>query len=559
MSESSESALIRRSEAIDGQRMSAVDLVANMGEAERKVLLSHLSEDEQTELVTLLARDRRMWKPNAGPQSVAYYCPARKLFYGGSAGGGKTDLLVGLAGTQHTKSIVFRREFPQMQDVVLRIEEIFGKRARTFKTSSVYKITDGAVTRILELGSVQYEKSVSKYRGRPHSLKAFDEVTEFSEFQFRFLTGWTRSVVIGERLRIIAAGNPPSTSEGEWVISYWSPWIDDKHPNPAAPGEIRWYAILDGKDVEVDGPDKFIYRNEVIEPESRTFIPAGLADNPYLRNSGYRGVLQNLPEPYRSQLLYGDFKAGRQDDDWQVIPSRWYELAVERWKQRVRDEGFAKLRGETELSSVGVDVARGGKDKTVISRRHGLWFDELISYPGSDTPTGPIVAQHVVRSIQGRKGLPQINIDIIGVGGSVYDSLVGMNIGGRLGEIRAVNVGEASDHCDLSGKLRCHNLRAETVWRLREALDPDNGVEICLPPDPELKADLCAAKWRPIGNRIVIEDKSEVKKRYGRSPDKGDAVALCWLYDERPEAYGQTTPMDPYETLGLKLPHRRSE
>jgi hypothetical protein len=74
------------------------------------------------------------------------------------------------------------------------------------------------------------------------------------------------------------------------------------------------------------------------------------------------------------------------------------------------------------------------------------------------------------------------------------------------------------------------NLRAAAYWRLREALDPVNGSTIALPPDAELLADLCAPTWhldRGSG-KVQIEDKDEVKKRLGRSPDCADAVVLAW-------------------------------
>ena len=36
-----------------------------------------------------------------------------------------------------------------------------------------------------------------------------------------------------------------------WIIDYWAPWLGQHHPNPALPGEIRWFAVIDGQDVEV--------------------------------------------------------------------------------------------------------------------------------------------------------------------------------------------------------------------------------------------------------------------------------------------------------------------
>jgi hypothetical protein len=48
------------------------------------------------------------------------------------------------------------------------------------------------------------------------------------------------------------------------------------------------------------------------------------------------------------------------------------------------------------------------------------------------------------------------------------------------------------------GQLAFANKRAEVWWKFREALDPDqpDGSSIALPPDPELRADLCAPTWK---------------------------------------------------------------
>jgi len=62
-------------------------------------------------------------------------------------------------------------------------------------------------------------------------------------------------------------------------------------------------------------------------------------------------------------------------------------------------------------------------------------------------------------------------------------------------------------------------------------LDPASGMNIELPPDPQLKADLCAPTYEiREGNVIFVEKKEAVKKRIGRSPDRADAV-LYASYD----------------------------
>ena len=51
---------------------------------------------------------------------------------------------------------------------------------------------------------------------------------------------------------------------------------------------------------------------------------------------------------------------------------------------------------------------------------------------------------------------------------------------------------------------------------------------MCLPPGAQIKADLAAPTWELHQTRgIKVEDKAEIKKRLGRSPDDGDAIVMC--------------------------------
>jgi hypothetical protein len=84
-----------------------------MGITETKDLIQYLSAEEIAELDALISRE--VWLTLPGPQLEAYYSEADELFYGGSAGGGKTDLLLGLALTQHRHTKIFRREAPQLE------------------------------------------------------------------------------------------------------------------------------------------------------------------------------------------------------------------------------------------------------------------------------------------------------------------------------------------------------------------------------------------------------------------------------------------------------------
>ena len=493
--------------------------------SEFEALLPYLSATERAELDRLLP----LWLPNppkdprgVNPQRLALFSEADELYYGGAAGGGKTDLLLGAALTQHRKAIVFRRELSQLNDAIERIHAIGGRFGRYNGQTHVYKLRrPGEPLRSVEFGGVQYEEDKQKYRGRPHDLKAFDEIPEFSKTQYLFLNAWNRTTVPGQRCRTICCGNPPSHSDGLWVIEHWAPWLREGHPNPALPGELRWYAVIRGEEIEVPGPEPIADGSELVYPRSRTFIPAHLDDNPSLVRTGYRRNLQGLPEPLRSQLLFGDFKAGLEDHAYQVIPTAWIRASMERWKTGPRPP--------IRQTHVGVDVARGGKDRTAIAPRYAWWFEKLHAFDGAVTRTGPEVAAKVLPFLS-EGGFAAIDAD--GVGASPYDSL-------RQAEARVVPVrfsmGAPQGATDRSGLLQFVNLRAFAYWTLRDALDPDperNPEPIALPDDPELFGDLTAPHFEVRNGRILIEDKERIRQRLGRSPDKGDAVAVTFVANE---------------------------
>lgn len=445
--------------------------------------------------------------PLPGPQTDAYNSKADIIGYGGAAGGGKTDLACGLAITKHKRSAIFRREATQLTGIVDRLTEIIGDRDGYNGSEKIWRL-DG---KQIEFGSAPHAGDEVKHQGRPKDLLVLDEAANFLEAQVRFLMGWVRTTDEEQKCTVLMTFNPPTSADGRWVISFFGPWLDPSHENPAKPGELRWFATVDGKDVEVDGPEPFEHNGEVIKPLSRTFIPSKIADNPYLMGTGYMATLQSMPEPLRSQMLKGDFMAGMEDDPWQVIPSEWVKLAQARWTPDNRDE----------MSAVGVDVARGGKDKTAIACRRGSWYAPIDTYPGSQTPNGPKVAALAVAAA--RDAAP-IHVDVIGVGASVFDHLDQMTI-----QVVPVNGSSASRKTDRSGKLKFANKRAELYWLFREALDPEYGTPVALPPGNGVLADLTAPKWKLTARGIQVESKEDIIDRLGRSPDEGDAIVYAWI------------------------------
>lgn len=479
-------------------------------------LYQHLTAEERAEADRLLSGwVPPIWTPFPGPQTLAYHSQASQLFYGGGAGGGKSDLLIGLSITSHRKSLILRRESTQLTDIVGRSQELLAGKADFNGSTRVWRNIPGG--RSIEFGGCEHLEDRQKYKGRPHDLKGYDEGTDFLEAQFDFISAWNRTSTPGQRCRIVLTGNPPSTAEGEWVIRRWAPWIDPTyHGTRALPGELRWYARIDGKEVEAASGQPIKHKSELIQPYSRTFVPALVTDNPVLMATGYQQTLDMLPEPLRSMLKKGDFAASIQDDEWQVIPTAWVQAAMARWTPDGRD---------TNLEAVGVDVARGGRDKTTLAKRYGTWMAELVRRPGASTPDGQAVLRLIMRALDDDAGVHHatVHIDATGVGTAPADLARGEGL-----RINPVIFAAATNARDRAGMLRMRNWRAWLWWNMRDVLDPDRGDDVAIPYDQELLADLTAPRWKMTASGVQIEDKDEIIKRIGRSPDSGEAVILAF-------------------------------
>lgn len=470
-----------------------------------------------------------LWLPNPdidgrpNPQRLALESDADELFYGGQAGGGKTDLLLGCPILNHTKGVIFRRTSPNLKSVIDRSIQILGD-GHYHRTNKRHDLGGG---RWLEFGYMQHESDKKDWQGRDHDFYGFDEITEFTRSQYQFVIGWNRTTEPDQRCRVIVVGNPPIDSDGQWVVEEWAPWLDPDFPDPAEPGELRWYFYDENGRIQWQKDDEPVDVGGHYErPTSRTFIPAGLEDNPHLADDGrYAQRLNALPEPLRSAFRDGDFTAlDKGGDPFQIIPTAWVRAAQRRWMERQRPDGPADVAGH--------DVSRGGQDTTTLVERWGTYFEITGDWPGRMVEDGPKAASLVHSVLAGREP-GAINVDVIGYGSSSYDSLVAMGYNAN-----PVNVGSGSKYRDKSGKLTMLNLRAELAWRMRDALDPESGIDIALPDDPRVVADLCSIRYVPLaGGKVKAEKKEDIKKRLGRSPDVGDAILL---------ANYEVTPLEVY-------------
>ena len=479
--------------------------------------LEGMPEEDLAALAQQYASKRPVWLPTVGPQYDAYYSPADVLLYGGQAAGGKTDLGIGLAFTEHYRSLILRRQYTDLSGIMDRAIEINGTRdGFSGAIPPKLRTTDD---RLIQFGAHKDLGDEQSWQGIPFDYKYFDEACQHLELQIKFHLGWIRSARPNQRTRAILGSNPPIDASGDWMVQMFRPWLDLTHPKPAKPGELRWFITTpDGEDLEVDGPEPREYdvkgKKEVYKPKSRTFIPSALGDNPFLVNSGYQATLDALPEPLRSAVRDGNFMAARSDAARQVIPAQWVIEAQARWTP-------AGKRGK-RMTAISYDPAGGGADPSALAKRYEHWYDELVMTNGKDTADG---SKTVALIFSHRRDGAEIVIDV----GGGYAGQTILRLRDNETSYTAFNGNGEGPGRDRSGQLRFMNMRARAWWKFREALDPDQdgGSPVCLPPDQGLRAELCAPTYIVERGGIQIESKDNIRRRLGRSTNKADAVVMA--------------------------------
>ncbi len=235
--------------------------------------------------------------------------------YGGAAGGGKSDaLLMGALQFVHVPGyacLLLRRTFTDLAQPGALVERAkawlgpyHGRDVREQSQRHAWRFTcrtpdrispDGTVRvrgdvaghSIMQFGFLEAENDKYRYQSAEFQYIGFDELTQFSESQYRYMfTRLRRPKTMQDRhplsrvpLRMRSATNPGGRGH-DWVRRWF---LDTKHPD-------------------------------------RRFHAARLKDNPYLDAVEYEASLNLLDPVTRAQMLAGDWemreKGGYFDRTW---------------------------------------------------------------------------------------------------------------------------------------------------------------------------------------------------------------------------------------------------
>jgi hypothetical protein len=237
--------------------------------------------------IAAYARDGRkvVWAPQKGPQKIFLECPIYEVFYGGAAGGAKSESLLmdfirdvdkwGAA----WKGILFRKTYPQLEELICRSLEIFpsivpGAKFREQKKTWLFPKGETLKFRALDRFA-----DCTNFQGHSYTWEGWDELTHWkADAEYEFMKIRCRSTNKKVPRRIRATGNPGFVGH-QWVKAYF---VDN--------GAYTVIANAEGL--------------------QRTFIPSTLDDNPILdkNDPDYRKRIEAIKDDaLRKALLYGDW------------------------------------------------------------------------------------------------------------------------------------------------------------------------------------------------------------------------------------------------------------
>ena len=283
--------------------------------------------------------------------------------------------------------------------------------------------------------------------------------------------------------------------------------------NPLAAGFTR--LLLLGNPTQSVGKfrDSFaspIYKNFHISAFD-TPSYTGEGDYPFLINKDYveqKKIEWGGDNPLYEVFIMGDFPSGETD---RLIPFGLADMAINRTIKPAKEDEFA----------IGVDTARFGEDENALYVRHGNKVIDSVFWKKSDTEgnIGRII--HIAKKEE--YIAPTLNIDE-GYNPGVVDGVKAV----LAKEKPSCKVNGISFQGKSNNPKLFANVRAEMFWNLADKFKEGS---IQVPNDKILLRQITDIKKKPLNryDQIIIESKDDMKHRGLKSPDRGDALALCFM------------------------------
>ena len=340
-------------------------------------------------------QDRKvLFHPNEGPQTEFLAAGEKDVLYGGAAGGGKSfAMIVDPLRYCHKKAhraLILRRSMPELREMIDKSRELYPQAFPGAKFREVEKLWNFPSGAKVEFGFLERDADVYRYQGQAYSWIGFDEITHLpTEFSWNYLASRLRTTDPEIQTYLRCTANPGGVG---------ATWVKRRYIEPSE------------SNTSFTGTDGL----------TRKFIPAKLADNPYLANDGvYEQMLKSLPPIQRRQLLKGNWEVAEGaafvefDPNVHVITP--FQLLIAWARVKGIDYGYASesscLWGTIDINAGTLIIYRELYKKGLTGEELGAIIGDMelvdpFSVPGVlDTAawaktgtTGPTVGEALVRA-----------------------------------------------------------------------------------------------------------------------------------------------------------------
>lgn len=243
-------------------------------------------------------------KPRSKPQEVFHGLPPeiKVRLYGGAAGGGKSHSMVVDPLYKKVHAIygfqgkIWRRSFPQIKESLWPEMQKWYPRFGFVPNETNHSWTHPRTKATIACGFLDRDNDALKHDSASFDYLGFEELTQFTEFMFRYLFHRNRPTVANWSAYTNCAATPGDIGNA---------WVRKLFVEPDRAG----YRVIEGE-----------YNGKIIR---RMFIPAKAKDNPVLmhRDPDYINRLEMLPEAMRRAKLLGDWWAfqGQVFDEFRAV------------------------------------------------------------------------------------------------------------------------------------------------------------------------------------------------------------------------------------------------
>jgi len=260
----------------------STNTISKLSEKTNHVVTSSELDNLPKAVQEILPDQNVLFHPNEGPQTDFLAAGEKDVLYGGAAGGGKSyAMLVDPLRYAHKKAhraLILRRSMPELREMIDKSRELYPQAFYGCKFREVEKLWNFPSGAKIEFGFLERDADVYRYQGQAYSWIGFDEITHLpTEFSWNYLASRLRTTDSSIQTYLRCTANPGGVG---------SHWVKKRYIEPS------------GLNTSFKGKDGL----------SRKFIPARLADNPYLAEDGvYKQMLESLPPIQRRQLLEGNW------------------------------------------------------------------------------------------------------------------------------------------------------------------------------------------------------------------------------------------------------------